>query len=301
MAGNVTLVDVADAPSPAQAGKWIGGHRNLGLRNSLRSALSDAPWGFARRGPAGETTANFTCLTFLTKLKSWNSEGRQTSNTGSRVSNCIFGLKPVAPAYGFDVGSDGVFVSDISGPFLQFPAVAFGWSVSVESGNSQFGCPFEINVDNVNVDVEHVVASKNVPVNTLGWRKLRWLKRRDRVVASASLGPPSLGRSSRGVDCDDIQVGGVRRTCKRCVSDVDADVLVDGRRNGHRWCHTRINIGHRTRQRFSGSVTTSLVVSSCLSSRLSICHPLVRSAPGISSFPCLSVPFPSRAFCAWLR
>ena len=33
MAEDMTLVDVADAPSPAQHGEWIGDHRILGLRN----------------------------------------------------------------------------------------------------------------------------------------------------------------------------------------------------------------------------------------------------------------------------
>ena len=251
-----------------------------------------SPRGSACCGPAGEITSNFTCWTFVTRLKPWNSEGRQTPNTGSRVSNCILGLKTVAPAYGFDVGNDGVSASDILGQFLEFPAVTFGWPGSMGSGNSRAGYPFEINVDAVSVNVGHVVASEAVPVSALGWGKLRWLQRMDIVVASASLGPPSLGRPSRDVECGDTQVGGVRRARARCVSHVDADVLVNGRRNGHYWCHKRINVGHSTRQGFSGSVTTCPVMSSCLSSRLSICPPPVLSAPGISSFPSLSIPFP---------
>ena len=55
-----------------------------------------------------------------------------------------------------------------------------------------------------------------------------------------------------------------------------------------------IRIGHSTRQLLGGLVTTSQssCSSSCLSSRSSVCPPLVRSAPGVSFFPSLSVPPP---------
>ena len=81
-----------------------------GLRNFLRSALSGLPWGSARRGPAGETTAKFICWTFGISLKVWDSGGRQTPNTGPSSTNSVFMLKVVAPAYGFDVGNVGCLV-----------------------------------------------------------------------------------------------------------------------------------------------------------------------------------------------
>ena len=110
----------------------------------MRYVLRDLPWGSACCGPAGETTANFNFWTFVIRLKPWNFEGRQTSITGSHVANVFFVLKTVAPAYGFDVGNDGVSVSHVLGQLFGFPAVALGWPDSVESGRC--GCPFEINV-----------------------------------------------------------------------------------------------------------------------------------------------------------
>ena len=205
----------------------VGSRRTLGLRDTLRYALSDLPWGSACCGPAGEITVKFTFWAFVIRLKSWNSEGRQTSITGSRVSNCVLGLKTIAPAYGFDVGNIGGSMFGILVPFFGFPALPLGWPVSVESGDSQPGCPSEINLDNVGVDVGHVVASEGKPVSILGWRKLSWLKRRSLVVIPASLAPPSVGRASQSVGCRGAQVGEVG---------------------------------------FSGSVTTCPVMSSCLSS-----------------------------------
>ena len=114
----------------------------------------------------------------------------------------------------------------------------------------------------------------------LSWRRLRWLKRRGMVVYPASFGPP-CSRPSQVVDCVDAHVG-----CFRSHVDVvDADEVVDGKCDGHQWCHKSINIGHSTRRRFNGSVTT------CLSSGpSSVCPPLVRPAPG--SFACPSSPVP---------
>ena len=68
--------------------------------------------------------------------------------------------------------------------------------------------------------------------------------------------------------------------------------MVDGECDGHRWCHKRIDIGHRTRQGFSASVAVSLAVFSRLSYRLFVCPPPVRSVPGSSSFPSPSVLLP---------
>ena len=214
------------------------------------------------------------------------SEDLKTPNTGPYVSNCNFGLKTVAPAYGFDIGTVVDSMSAMLGPFLGFPAVPFGRPVSVESGSCE--CPFEIHVDNVSVDIGHAVTSRTEPVNNLGWGRSRWLKRRDMAVVSARLGPPSLVRTSRNVGCGDAQVGNFRS----CVSDVDAGVVVDGECDGHQWCHACIIIGHSTRRRLSGSVTTCPGVSRRLSSRPS-CPPPVRPAPGVSSRPSLSRPLPS--------
>ena len=53
----------------------------------------------------------------------------------------------------------------------------------MESGNSQLGCPFQICVDILSVDGEHVVTSRIKPVNIFSWRRIRWLKRRDMVFS----------------------------------------------------------------------------------------------------------------------
>ena len=102
-----------------------------------------------------------------------------------------------------------------------FSVVPFGSPVNVESGSCE--CPSEINLDNVSVDVGHVVASGNKPVSTLSWRKVRWLKRRGFVVVPTNFGPTSLGRPSLGVGCDNTQVGDV----ERCVAGDSANVVVD--------------------------------------------------------------------------
>ena len=187
--------------------------------------------GSACCGPAGETTANSTFRIFVTGLSTRHSEGLQTPKTGRTDSSCDFGLEKVAPAYDFDDGNGCDSISEILGPFWQFLAEPHGWPVNAESGGCE--CPFGINVDNVraSVDTQQVATARTRPVVPLGWRKLRWLKRRRMAVHSGSFGLSQ-----------------------------------------------------------AGSVTTHL--SSSLSSGLSICPPLVRPAPGVSSFPSLPVPSP---------
>ena len=148
-----------------------------------------------------------------------------------------------------------------------------------ESGDFESVYPFKNQIDTrVSVDGKQVATVRSRPVVPLGWRRLRWLKRKGMVVYRASFGPPS-GSTSQVVGC-----------VMDFTGDVVADVVVDGECDGHLWCHKSINIGHSTRQTFSGSVSSGL--SSCLSSRLSFCPPLVRPAPVFSSFPSLSIPSP---------
>ena len=172
-----------------------------------------------------------------------------------------------------------------------FPAVVFGWPVGVESGNSRFGRPFGINVDvGSGVDAQHVVTVRARPVKPLGWRRVRWLKRRGIIVVPAGSGPP-LGSSSLGCGCDDVERGDSRRAPGHNIVDVDADAMVDGGCDGLSRCEERINIGHRTR-RDLGDSAISLAVSGCLSSCPFVCPPPVRPAPGVSSFPSPSIPLP---------
>ena len=110
------------------------------------------------------------------------------------------------------------------------------------------------------------------------------MKRRRTVAYLAGLGP-SVGGARGGVGCGDLQDGSIEELSRHISGDVDADVLVDGKCDGHEWCHKRIAIGHSVRQEHDSLGATSLAASSGLSSRLSVCPPPVRSAPGSSSFP----------------
>lgn len=95
-----------------------------------------------------------------------------------------------------------------------------------------------------------------------------------REIAACSVGAgPSLGRTSGGVYCRNP-----------VVSDVDADVGVDGECDGHPWCHKRTDIGHSTCRGSDGVMVACPVVSCCRSSRPPVCPPPVRSALGYSSF-----------------
>ena len=243
--GGMAEIMTLDGPVAVQLDDGEKGTRTLGLGKTaescvnvaallvlLRYALSDLPWGSACCGPAGETTANFTCWTFATRLSTAHSEDRQTPKTGRRDSKCVSGLKTVVLAYGDDIGSVGCSMFARSRPSCQV------FNVS-ESGDCESVHPFENQMDaRAGVGRQQVVTSRTRPVVPLGWGKIRWLKRREMAVYHASLGPSQ-----------------------------------------------------------SCSVTTGL--SSCLSSRLSICPPPVRSAPGISSFPSLPSPSPPArsAFC----
>ena len=182
---NITLGLVADGPSPARSGKWIGKLGvGLGLRTFCDRLLRDPFLGSACCGPAGETTANFIFWTFCTSFSTRDSGELFSPITGRTSQNCISGLKKVAPAYGFDVGNVGNCISDILGPFLGFLAApsletcecirAFITTSSLETSE----CPSENNFSDVSVDEGHAVASKDGPVNNLGWRRIRWLKRR---------------------------------------------------------------------------------------------------------------------------
>ena len=169
--GNITLVDDAR-----------GGP--LGLRIFCDTLLRDLHLGVRVSPPAGETTVNFIFWTFCTSFSTRDSGELFSPITGRTSQNCISGLKKVAPAYGFDVGNVGNCISDILGPFLGFLAApsletcecirAFITTSSLETSE----CPSENNFSEVSADGGHAVASKGRPVNNLGWRRIRWLKRR---------------------------------------------------------------------------------------------------------------------------
>ena len=150
----------------------------------------------------------------------------------------------------------------------------------------------EIQMDIVGcVESEHVEMVEISPVVPRGWRRIRWLKRRGIDAVCLGVGP-SLGGASRNVGCGNLQGWNFEKVFEHVGGDVGADVLVDGRCDGHGWCHKRIDIGHGARLGFEGLVAVCFVMSCRLSSRLSICPPLVRPAPGIFSFPSCSIPPP---------
>ena len=127
-----------------------------------------------------------------------------------------------------------------------------------------------------------------------GWRRIRWirwLKRRGIPAVFPWLGP-SFGCASWFSDCRNTQVGDSRGASSSVVGDVDADVLAEVRCGGHGWCHKRADLGHSARQGSDNLVAASHFMSCHPSSRLSICPPPVRSAPGLSSFPSRSIPLP---------
>ena len=214
-------------------------------------------------------------------------------------------MKIVAPACDFDSGNGWDSISAILGPFLGFPAVLLGRPAASSVEISERSRPSELNLNNVGVDVGHgVVASGDKPVNTLSWRRRRWLKRWGFAIVSLGCGPPSLGcRASQSVDCGSVGVdvvanetlkagrcGGFLAPCKagRGVR-LRAEDTVPIAKPGS-------VVGHGVHRRRGDSTEVSLGVSSRLSSRLPLCPPLVRPAPGTSSFSSLSVPFPPAHF-----
>ena len=106
----------------------------------------------------------------------------------------------------------------------------------------------------------------------------------------------SVGGARLEVGCGTLQERNIEDATRHNVLDVDADGLANGGCDGHIWCHTRNNIGHSTRQGVDDSVAISLAASGRLSSRLSVCPPLARPAPGFSSFPSRFVPPPPAHF-----
>ena len=138
---------------------------------------------------------------------------------------------------------------------------------------------------------EQVETTRTSPVGPLGWRELRWLKRRGIVVFPARLGPPS-GSASRGVAYGGTRVGDCKRALRHCVVHGDPDVVADVECDDSDWCHERIEIGYSTRLRLNRLATASVAVSSLSSSCSSVCPPSVLSAPGHSSFLSPSIPLP---------
>ena len=289
---NLTLVGYA--PSPAQIGKWMGGRRTsrLGLRKFSGSALSDLFLRSARPFLVRETTANFTFWTFVQQLGIRDSRRRDETFTGSYVTNCIFGLKKVLPAYGFDIEKLVLSFLDFPVPFFGSPVVTFGWTDVRESGSCESVRPFVFQIDIVDcVDNQHVKTSRNSPVVPGAWRRARWSKRKGIATSFVGLGP-SVGGAFGSVGCRDPQDRDVGEASRHADSDVHADVLADEEGDGSDWCHQSINIGHSTHQRRGCLATVSLVVSSSLSSCSSVCPPPVRPAPGLSSFPPCIFPLP---------
>lgn len=205
-------------------------------------------WGSPPGAPAGETTVNFIFGTFVTGFTALNSGGREIAKTGSYVAIDDFRSNFMFAAYGLTIGIVDLQLFDVLGQFSGFSAEAFGWPVGTESGSCELVDPVEINLGVVSCSrSEQVEITRTSPVSPLGWRRIRWLKRRGIVAFPAGLGP-SLGSASRGMDCEDTQVRDFQEALRRCVGDVDADVLVDEECDGHDWCHERTDIGHGTRR-----------------------------------------------------
>ena len=163
----------------------------------------------------------------------------------------------------------------------------FGFFNVSKSGTFEVGCPsgnqIDIGGDVGSVGSERGGTARNSVVFPCSWRRARWLRRRELATRLIGLGP-SFGGASVGVDCGNSLGLSSEEASEYVVSDVDTDVLVDGRRDGHVWCHKRAGIGHSTCRGSDGVMDARPVVSCCQSSCLLVCPPPARSAPGSLSF-----------------
>ena len=299
LVGNMTLVTEENILSLAHiGGKWI---EDVGLRIFCDRLLRDLPWGSASCGPAGETTANFTFWTFVQKLRIRDSRRQDRTFTGAYGTICIFGVKIVFLAYGLTFGNLSLSFRNFLVPFLEFSETYLA-KVPILSTSRRLLETYFAKEPILRMARGRL---ENGSVAPGGWRRTRWLKRRGITTSCLGLGPSVGGAfgSVGGVDGASGCVGG----------GDDASVVVDekyGRFGGYlapceagRGVRLRAEdpvltarpgaiVGHGERQGHCGLTAVGLVVSGRLSSCLPVCPPPVRSAPGISSFPFLSLPLP---------
>ena len=183
------------ASSLAQAGKWIGGSRAFGF---IGLRIKRPPLGVPVSPHAGETTANFIFGTFATRLSMPKSGGLEIAKTGSYVEIDDFSSRKVLPAYGLKAGIVDLKLSVVLGSFCGL------FNVS-KSEDFESVYPFENQMD-AHVGV---VGSGHETVRTsfvppLGWRRVRWLKRRGMSACLIGLGL-SFGGTSGSVDCRNTQ------------------------------------------------------------------------------------------------
>ena len=133
--------------------------------------------------PQGETTAKFTFWIFVTRSLVGISGSRGDANTGPYVTNCDFELKQVLFVYGLTTGNVALLLSYLLRPNLESSAEAFGCPNVRKSGGCESVGPFGFQFEVVDcVDSEHVVTSRASPVFPRGWRRARWLERREVAI-----------------------------------------------------------------------------------------------------------------------
>ena len=194
----------------------------------------------------------------------------------------------MSPAYGLTIGNLDLSSLDFPVPFVGFSVVAFG----CPSVRGSLSCGPVIQLASVgHVGSARIRTARNSPVVPGGWRRGRWLKRKEIAACFTGL-VPSVGGASESVDFCNHEIGKVKDAPRSVDGDVDADALVDGRCDGYGRYHERTNIGQSTYQGRGCMAIVSLVVSSGLSSCLSVCPPPARPAPGSPSFPPCFIPLP---------
>ena len=83
-------------------------------------------------------------------------------------------------AYGLKIGNVVLQLFNFSVSSFGISGEAFGWPDVRKSGSWESVDQFGIHVDIVGcVECEHAAAIKVSPVSTRGWRRIRWLKRRE--------------------------------------------------------------------------------------------------------------------------
>ena len=143
-----------------------------------------------RDPPAGGITPNFICWICVTRSLIRDPRRQDGTFTGPYVTNCIFGLKTVPLAYSLTIGKLSLSFLDLSVPSFGSSAEASGWPDVRKSGGCESVDPFGFQLEAVDsVDSEHVVTSRASPVFPLGWRRVRWLKRRGGVACFTGLVP----------------------------------------------------------------------------------------------------------------
>ena len=144
----------------------------LGIFGNFRSRIKRPPLGVPwAPPPPGETTANFTCWTFVTRLLNWIAGSRDRANTCPYVKLCIFGLKHVFPSYGLDVGDVGLLFLNFLVHVSAVPAEAFGWPDVRKS----VSCGLVTQSASVgHLGSARVRSVRKHTISPRGWRRIRW-------------------------------------------------------------------------------------------------------------------------------